>query len=121
MMRLFGRRATPRGRSKLAQCCLDPVVRGRCSANRMVNEAHYFYWGRTGLVTMVSFESLYDLAPDSLNSSQIGLLSPLTQVSSWSLSCTNFEKTVPELCKYAHMGTHVHTYMPVYTRACRKP
>ena len=57
------------------QSCLDPVINAPCSTNRMVNEARYFYWEGTGLVTMVPSESLYDLAPDSLDSSQIGLRS----------------------------------------------
>lgn len=73
IIKLFGHCAGTFVRNKLVCCCVDPVVKGRCSTNRMVNEAHYFYWGRTGLVTMVPSESLYDLAPDSLNSSQIGL------------------------------------------------
>lgn len=83
MMKLFGHGAAICVWNKLIPCCLDPMVKACCSTSRMVNEARYFYWGRTGLVTMVPSESLYDLAPDSLNSSQIGPLSPLAHSSSW--------------------------------------
>lgn len=48
---------------------LFALIKACCTINSMVNEARYFYWAGAGPVSMVPAESLYDLAPDSSNSS----------------------------------------------------